>query len=334
MVNDPIVTIGMPIKNRIFCIDRVLTSIASQTYPKNKIKLIFIDESADGTYEKLLQWKEQHKEEYLGIQILRTESKGYISTLRNLCVSNMEGNVIFFWDSDVLAPDNDALNRVIQKVVSSNEVAVAGFHYEREIPSLYEKILRARTELGGLGFTAIKKSAFDKVGLFNEKLRVNEDQEFFTRIKLNGFKIIFDANTPCLHLKNGIQQSQSLKHGISEYLSQLKFYFSYGSLVCSECIKHGSKLDLLRILYYFALPLIFLLWIFNILKLVLSVTLTSVFFAFYLSISLFYHVWKTKGNRFLGIVAFAYYIPCGIAISYGYIITLIKSFRKVNVKTA
>lgn len=146
----------MPIKNRIFCIDQVLVSIASQTYPKNKIKLVFIDESTDGTYEKLLQWKEEHKEEYLDIQILRINSKGYISSLRNICVSNMEGDIIFFWDSDVLAPDNTALSRVIQKLVSSNDVAVAGFHYERKTPSLYEKILRVRTELGGLGFTAIK----------------------------------------------------------------------------------------------------------------------------------------------------------------------------------
>lgn len=165
-------------------------------------------------------------------------------------------------------------------------------------------------------------------------MRVNEDQEFFTRVKLTGFKIIFNSSTPCLHLKNEMQQSQSLRRGISGYLSQLKFYFSYGPLVCSECIKHGSKLDMLRILYYFALPPIFLFWVFNILKPVFSVTLTSVFLVFYLSISLFYHMWKTKGNRLLGIVAFVYYIPCGIAISYGYITMLIKSARKTNEKPA
>jgi glycosyltransferase involved in cell wall biosynthesis len=325
-----IITIGMPIKNRIFCIDRVLTSVSSQTYPKNKIKLVFIDESTDGTYEKLLRWKKQREEGYLGIQVLRVNSKGYISTLRNLCVSNMEGDIIFFWDSDVLAPDNDALSRVIQKLVSSDDVAVVGFHYERESPCLYEKILRTGTELGGLGFTAIKRSAFDKVGLFNEKLRVNEDTEFFCRVKLKGFKIVFDSSTPCLHLRPETQPRYGIKRGVLEYLNRLKFYFSYGSLVCSECIKQGSKLDLLRTLYYLALPPFFLFWVFNFLKPIFSVAFTSIFFAAYLSLSLFYHIWKTRGNRLFGIVAFAYYIPCGIAVSYGYIARLIKSFRGAN----
>lgn len=329
-----IITIGMPIKNRIFCIDRVLTSISSQTYPKNKIKMVFIDdESTDGTYEKLFQWKEQRKEEYLDIQIQRVNSNGYISTLRNLCVSNMEGDIIFFWDSDILAPDNDALSRVIQKLVSSDDVAVVGFHCERESPSLYEKILRTGTELGGLGFTAIKRSAFDKVGLFNEKFRVNEDEEFSSRVKLKGFKIIFDASTPCLHLRPETQPRYGIKRGVLEYLTRLKFYFSYGSFVCSECIRQGSKLHLLRILYYFALPPIFLFWVLNFFNPVFPVTLISIFFAVYLILNLLYHIRKTRGNRLFGIVAFAYHIPCGIAISYGYIARLIKSFRVVSNRT-
>jgi len=245
----------------------------------------------------------------------------------------MEGGIIFFWDSDISAPDNDALSRAIQKLASTNDIAVVGFHYERETPSLYEKILRAGTELGGIGFTAIKRSVFDKVGLFNEELRVNEDQEFFSRVKLNGFKIVFDATTPCLHLKNEKHQNSSVKRGISEYVNQLKFYFYYGPLVCSECIRHGSRLDIMRILYYFALPLTFLFWIFNLLKPIFSVTVASILFASYLLLSLFYHIWKTKGNRLFGIVAFAYYIPCGIAVSYGYLASLIKSLRRAYKKT-
>jgi glycosyltransferase involved in cell wall biosynthesis len=323
---DLVMTIGMPIKNRIFCIDKVLASISSQTYPKNKIKMVFIDDqSTDGTYERLLQWKEQHKEEYLDIQILRAESKGYISILRNLCISNMEGDLMLFWDSDVVAPDDDALSRMIQKLADSNAVVI-GFPCYRKPPCLYEKILQARTELGGLGFTAIKKLVFDKVGLFNEKLRVNEDTEFFSRVKLNGLKIVFDALTPCTHLRPETLLQSGIKNGILNYARRLKWCFSHDSFVYIQCLKAGSKPYLLRILYYLALPPIIILWIFNLLNPILSVELASLFLITYLLLNLSYHVWKAKSNRLLGVVAFAYHTPCGIAISYGCLVKLFKSF--------
>lgn len=318
-----IITIGMPIKDRIFCIDKTLASISSQTYPKNKIKIVFIDDqSNDGTYERLLQWKEQHEKEYLGIQILRAESKGYISTLRNLCVSNMKGDIIFFWDSDTIAPDDNALSRMVQQLVGSDAVVV-GFPGYCERPSVYEKILRAGTELGGLGFTAIKKLAFDKVGLFNEKLRVNEDTEFFSRVKVNGLKVIFDTRSPCTHLKPEIPSHSSMKNGVLEYLRRVKYCFSYVPLVYGECLRAGSKPHLLRILYYFALPPIIMLWILDLLYPIFPVTLASLFLIAYILLNLSYHIWRAKRNRLFGIVAFAYHVPCGIAISYGYFVKLI-----------
>jgi glycosyltransferase involved in cell wall biosynthesis len=319
-----VITIGMPIKNRIFCMDKVLASMSSQTYPKNKIKIIFIDDqSTNGTYEGLLQWREQHKEEYLSIQIMRADSKGYISTLRNLCVSNMEGDLILFWDSDVVAPDDDALGRMIQRLVDSNAVAI-GFPCYREPPSLYEKILQSRTELGGLGFTAIKRSAFDKVGLFNEKLRVNEDTEFYSRVKLKGLKVIFDTQSPCIHLKPETPLHSSMKNGVLEYLRRVKYCFSYVPLVYGECLRAGSKPHLLRILYYFALPPIIMLWIFDLLYPIFPVTLASLFLIAYILLNLSHHILKAKKNRLFGIVAFIYHIPCGMAISYGYLVILVK----------
>lgn len=321
-----IITIGMPIKDRIFCIDKVLASISSQTYPKNKINIVFIDDqSNDGTYEKLLKWKEQHKEEYLNIQIMRAESKGYISTLRDLCVSNMEGDILFFWDSDVVAPDDDALSRMIQQLADSDIVAV-GFPCYRERLCLYEKILQAGTELGGLGFTAIKKLAFDKVGLFNEKLRVNEDTEIFSRMKLKGLKIVSDTQTPCTHLRPKTLVQSSIKNSILNYARRLKWCFSYNSFLYIQCLKAGSKLYLLKILYYLALPPIIILWIFNLLNPILPIALTSLFLIAYLLLNLSYHIWKAKRNRLFGIVAFAYHTPYGIAISYGCLVKLLKGF--------
>jgi len=91
----PTITIAMPTKNRVALIDRTLESVNSQLTLKRKIKIVFLDESDDGTYEKLLEWKRQNEHEYLYIEVLRLDSKGYISKARNYCISNMEGKRYF-----------------------------------------------------------------------------------------------------------------------------------------------------------------------------------------------------------------------------------------------
>jgi glycosyltransferase involved in cell wall biosynthesis len=59
---DSTITIGMPIKNRILCIDRVLDSLVKQTIQK-QTQMILIDESTDGTM-RAIGIQEQYKDEY------------------------------------------------------------------------------------------------------------------------------------------------------------------------------------------------------------------------------------------------------------------------------
>jgi glycosyltransferase involved in cell wall biosynthesis len=313
----------MPTKNRAFCIDKILESISTQDYPKEKIKIVIIDESTDGTYEKLLQWKEQNKKDYLEIQIMQTESKGYISVLRNLCVANMEGDVIFFWDSDVIAPDNHSLSRVL-KLLEPDFVGAAGLPYYNENPSLYERIMQAEVELGGMGFTAIKKTVFGKVGLFNEKLKVNEDTDIFSRIKAKGLKVKFDVSTPGLHIRRANVKS-GFRDNLAEYKLHLRWSFSKVPFLYAEMIRAGSKSHLFRLFYYFALPIIIVLWFINLAFPIVPIVYASAFVAGYLLLNFAYHIWKAKQSRLWGVVAFFYYAPWGISISYGYLLNLLKS---------
>lgn len=323
---DKVITIGMPTKNRAFCIDRVLESITSQNYPKNKIKIVLIDESTDGTYEKIIEWKEKNQKDYLSIQVLQTQSNGYISALRNLCIANMEGDIIFFWDSDVIAPDNDALSRVL-RMLEKDSVGASGFPYYCENPSFYERIMQAEVELGGMGFTAIKRTVFDKVGLFNEMLKVNEDTDIFSRIKANGLKIKFDGSTPGLHLRK-TSHKPSFKDNLSEYKLHLNWNFNKVPFLYAQMIKAGSKAHLFRLIYYFLLPLAFILWIFNSVFPIIPTALAAIFLSGYVLLNLFYHVWKAKVNKVWGVIAFAYFLLLGIAISYGYLFSIIGSWKK------
>ncbi len=323
---DKIVTIGMPTRNRVFCIDRVLASISEQSYPKTNIKLVFVDESDDGTYERLVQFRKKNMRNYLDIQILRSQANGYISVARNLCFKNMQGEVMFFWDSDVVAPDKNALRCVVQSLDKTN-VAVAGFPYYCENPCLYEKIMQSETELGGMGFTAIKREVFREVGLFNERLKVNEDTDLFARIRTHGMKILFEKGAPCLHLKQE-RTGKSVRANFSDYRRRLGWCFHSVPNLYEEMIKAGSRSHLLRILYYIALPPVICFWLFNLGYSLVPLIPATFFVGMYILLNLAYHIWKASQNRLWGVVAFFYHMPCGIAISYGLGIKVLRATIK------
>lgn len=317
---DEMITIGMPTKNRAHTIDRVLNSILLQTYPKDKIKIVFVDESDDDTYEKLLQWTQKNKNVYNDIMIITDfKSDGYISAARNVCVANMKGEVILFWDSDVVAPDDDSITRIIS-LLKDDSVGAAGLPYYAEQSSLYERTRRSKELIGGMGFTAIKSKVFNEIGLFNEKLKILEDTDLITRIKVHGLKVSFDKSTPALHLKVKKDRLNLIKG----YFSRLKGRFTYESLVVDELIKAGSKAQLLRLFYYFFLPILIVFWIVNLFFVTFSIFSVTIIVTIYTLMNLLYQVWKTRNNRLMGIVNFLYVTPMGVTQSYGYVFRQLK----------
>ncbi len=97
----PLVTIGIPIKNRFWCIRKVLEAIESLEYPKDKINLVFVDDhSTDGTFEILVKWKNEMERRYYNIVLVQEHTN--IPQARNLCIKNMVGEYLLFWDSDVI----------------------------------------------------------------------------------------------------------------------------------------------------------------------------------------------------------------------------------------
>lgn len=322
-----VITIGIPTKNRMYCIERVLDSVGSQTYPKTKIKIVFIDESTDGTYEKLLEWKEQHKKDYFDIEILRDiTSNGYISVLRNVCIAHMIGDVMFFWDSDVFIKESTSLSRVVG-LLHDDSVGASGLAYYNEYPLLYEKIAQSEKIIGGMGFTAIKKQVFDKVGFFNERLKVNEDTDIFARIKSHGLKVIFDSSKPGLHMrKNAVKPT--FRINANDYKRHLKVSFNEIPFLYAEMMRGGAKWYLFKLIYYFILPILMVLWLINFFIPFVPVLASSVFVGLYVLANLAYHVWKASQKRLMGIIAFLMDTPCGIAISYGYLFKIRSSPKK------
>lgn len=320
MADLPVITVAMPIYNRQYCIKEVLNSILTQSYPKNKIKLIFVDNySGNGTFETLQKFPKNRGNEYLAVSILRLKSN--IPQARNTCIKNMLGNYIFFWDSDVLAPDNTALERMVKLILSDDKIMAIGFPYYLEgKPRLDEKIFMVRLEEGvgrvtglGLGFTLIRKDVFDKIGLFNEKMNYSEDTEFFLRMKRAGLKVFMDSRTPCKHLK-----LEAFKHsrgyiatgrGFLNYLKYVKYCFGTMPYIYDQFLATRSLTHYIRLIVYLFLPVVILT----------SMFFSWLIFPFYFLPLMIYHISKAKRNRLFGFITFAYYLLPGVAISYGYL---------------
>jgi cellulose synthase/poly-beta-1,6-N-acetylglucosamine synthase-like glycosyltransferase len=73
----PSVTIGCPISNRQYLIDRYLSGIYNLDYPKQKIKLYFlVNNSKDLTENTLIRFRNKHKNEYNDIIVERYKIEG------------------------------------------------------------------------------------------------------------------------------------------------------------------------------------------------------------------------------------------------------------------
>jgi len=315
----PVITIAVPVFNRRYCIESVLTSILSQAYPRKRTKIVFVDNySTDGTFEVLQSFSEKERDAYLEISLLREKSN--IPQARNICLRNMVGDFILFWDSDVLAPDSESVKRLVEYLLNEKDVVAIGYPYYLEgEQKLDEKIYMMRLNDGftnvsglGLGFTMIKKETFDKIGGFDEKMDYSEDTEFFLRVKGAKLKTVADSRTHCIHLKPEV-----FKHSRGyvattkrlNYLKYVKYCFRQMPRIYDGFLGTRSRTHYFRLIIYFFLPFV----------LIVSFFYWPIALLYFIPL-LVYHIFKAKRNRLYGFVSFIYYLLPGVAISYGYIL--------------
>jgi len=318
-----LITIGMPIKNRAFCIDRVLRNMEELDYPKNKLKIVFVDDySTDGTYEKLCEWRDKMKDRYYGIILIRSRSN--IPQARNICVKNMEGDYILFWDSDAIVP-KDALRKALNLLKREKEaLAVAATSYLLVDPQTL-KIWGHRYGLG-FGFTLIKKEVFTLVGTFNELFYSGEEEIFVRLEERTPYKVV-DLPFPYIHLK----PKPPFKVKIRNYLNNLRRYFGEYSEIY---LRGFSKLALrykIRLPYYLLLPWVLIITFITSLYHTTLLFIASMLMVIYLIVGLVYNICKaTKRRRTRDIIKsyFMYNVPCGLAFAYGVLVKAIQRLLK------
>jgi len=312
---EPLVTICTPVKNRAWCLERVLKAMETVDYPKDRIEIIFIDDySTDGSYEMIEEWT--RKAEKLGfykVEVIRAKTN--IPQARNLCTKHMEGELLLFWDSDVIPPP-ELLREMVETLKQNPGVGIIGADYVYDLSTgiRYKPVTGKETHAVYMGFTLVRKEVFEKAGLFNENLSVGEDTEFCIRVReRTGYRILW-APKPVLHLKRteDVRRPGKFRWWLwyNFTIRAKEYYTSWDSL---------PRFLKLRVIYWIVWPLALVAFAYSSIMGILPLMLLLLIYI----LASAYPVVKSKGIR--GLEEWTRgNILTGIALSYGVLKEVLK----------
>lgn len=218
------VSIIIPVYNEEKFIEETIMSIENQTYDKSKIEVIVVDGmSTDRTLEIVASLRSK-----LSINIkIEMNKKRIAPTAMNIGIKKATGDVIIRIDGHSYM-DEEFVNEAIKYITARDIDCVGGPIYTINNSFIGEAISLAMSCPFGVGnakfrysneeiyvdtlaFGAYKRDVFDKVGLFDEELVRNQDDEFNLRLTRSGGKILLTPSMKSYYYS----RSSLKKFGIS-----------------------------------------------------------------------------------------------------------------------
>ena len=202
LVSDrPLVSVVIPMRNESGWIDRCLGSVLAQDWPAQRMEILVVDGmSDDGSYEKVLAMAASDPR----IRVFRNPSRIVPSSL-NIAIEAARGDIIARVDAHtVLEPDYlrrgvEVLARTRADNVGGPMVSVGGGITGDAIATAmrsrfgigaYFHFARDEREADTVYMGMWLRDVFSRVGLFDEELVRNQDDEFSYRIRKAGGRIV------------------------------------------------------------------------------------------------------------------------------------------------
>ena len=225
------VTIIVPCRNEEKFIAQCLDSIIDNNYPKDNLEVLVIDGMSDDGTQDIIS---NYSKKYSFIHLLNNQNKIQSSAL-NIGIKHSKGDVIMRMDAHNKY-STDYISNCLKYLNEYNADNVGGICIT--LPGgkglLAEAIAVALSHPFGVGnsyfrigskkprfvdtvpFGCFRKDIFEKVGLFDEELVRNQDDEFNLRIIKNGGKILLAPDIV------------SHYYARDSILKLWKMYFQYG----------------------------------------------------------------------------------------------------------
>jgi cellulose synthase/poly-beta-1,6-N-acetylglucosamine synthase-like glycosyltransferase len=219
----------MPIRNEAAFIERSLGAVFAQDYPADLLEVLVVDGmSDDGTRDIVTQMLAG----YPNARLLDNPQR-IVPTALNIGLAEASGDVIVRIDGHAVV-EPDYVSQCINALEETGADCVGGSIRTVSTTATAQAISEAMGSLFGVGdahfrtthaksmwvdtlaFGAYRRQVFDRVGLFDEELVRNQDDEFNYRLRAAGGRIWLDPRI------------QSTYYARSTFRSLWRQYYQYG----------------------------------------------------------------------------------------------------------
>ena len=202
------VSVVLPIRNEARFIKACLERFLEQDYPRDRMEILVIDGSSDDeTVAMVRDFQAQHPEANLR---LFDNVKRIVPTALNIGIGAAKGNVIVRMDGHSF-PAHDYVSKCVAALRQSGAANAGGVlelvgatPFGRAVALASGHPLGAgdaRYRVGGVkgfvdtvAFGAFPRAVFEHVGLFDESLVRNQDDEMNMRLRAAGKRVFFDPS--------------------------------------------------------------------------------------------------------------------------------------------
>jgi len=256
--NEKFVSIIIPCRNEEKFIGKCLDSLVTQDYPKEKLEILVID---GGSKDKTKEVVNTYSKKYDFIKLF-DNPKNITPTAMNIGIKNAKGEIVSKTDAHTTY-QKDYVSKSIRYLFEYNADCVGGIALAKaKSNSLIAKAItlvlsdkfggggafRTRVEKSTFTDTAFgcfyKKEVFEKIGLFNEKLKRSQDIEFNLRLNKAGGKVLLAPDIISYYYPKATFKA-FFKHNISDGIWAI-YPLKFGAPVFT--VRHLAPLAFILIL--------------------------------------------------------------------------------------
>jgi glycosyltransferase involved in cell wall biosynthesis len=208
----PLVSIIIPCRNEAGYIERCLDSILASDYPTARLDILVADgRSTDGTREIL----ERYCAEHPSVRML-DNPQGTTPTGLNVAIRASSGTIVIRMDAHVIYPRDyvrllvdglyatgaDNVGGVLETLPAEDtpvgRAIALGMSHPFGVGNSHFRVgVAERRDVDTVPFGCFRREVFDRVGLFDEELIRNQDDEFNFRIISRGGRVLLLPEVSC-----------------------------------------------------------------------------------------------------------------------------------------
>ena len=226
----PYVSALIVMRNEHAYIEPSLMSFINQTYPKDKYEIIVVDgESSDDTLDIVNRIIEEYATETFHIRVI-SNPKHILASGWNLGIQAAKGEYVTRIDAHAEAAP-DFIEKSVRTMLEVDAACVGGKLDSIPIEGddlLVSKVLSSSFGVGNSSFrvsdtpgytdTAVyglyRRSVFNEVGFFDEKLVRNQDNDLHSRIRKAGYKFYFNPEIKSVyHTRSSVKKMVKQAYG-------------------------------------------------------------------------------------------------------------------------